>query len=470
MAKRFFVLSLLISLYLSIPVSSVLGYYTNMSADVVIGQPDFTSNTGGTSQSQFTTVNIRQVVVDPMGRMIVADQGNNRILVWNSVPTTNGKPADLVLGQPDFNSGTANNGGLSARTMNVPASVYSDGNRLFVADDSNDRVLIWNTFPTSNGQAADVVVGESNFTSTDAGTCNSSNLARPNGLWVYQNKLVVSDRSQDRILIWNSIPTANGVPADLVLGQTGFTTCSAQTISASTFIDNRGVLVDQNGKLYVADRGNRRILIWNTFPTSNGQAADVVVGQGDFTTSATNANADRIGQVLRFYVSNNRLFVSAFNSVRIFNSIPTSNGASADIVLGQTNFTDSSANSGGSTSASGFNVPAGIFEYNNKLLVTDEGNARILIFTNIISNPAIGLYPFPEAVGNGRLRMRGNVRLGQWDRYSLTRSKLTVSINGGGEGMVDSLYGNREDTHDNLYEFFHEFDPSPIPGGTEGYT
>jgi len=33
---------------------------------------------------------------------MVADTQNNRVLIWNSIPTQNNQPADLVLGQPNL--------------------------------------------------------------------------------------------------------------------------------------------------------------------------------------------------------------------------------------------------------------------------------------------------------------------------------------------------------------------------------
>ena len=38
------------------------------------------------------------------------------------------------------------------------------------------------------------------------------------------------------------------------------------------------------GKLYVADTQDNRILIYNKIPTTNNAAADVVVGQPNFTS------------------------------------------------------------------------------------------------------------------------------------------------------------------------------------------
>ena len=41
--------------------------------------------------------------------MYVADLGQNRVLVWNNIPTTNGAAADLAIGQPDLVSAIDNN-------------------------------------------------------------------------------------------------------------------------------------------------------------------------------------------------------------------------------------------------------------------------------------------------------------------------------------------------------------------------
>ena len=42
-------------------------------------------------------------------RLFVTDLGFNRVLVWNSIPTSNTAPADFALGQPDLASAVPNN-------------------------------------------------------------------------------------------------------------------------------------------------------------------------------------------------------------------------------------------------------------------------------------------------------------------------------------------------------------------------
>ena len=77
----------------------------------------------------------------------------------------------------------------------------------------------------------------------------------------------------------------NNQPADVVVGQPDFTSLSpsANSPTAKSMRGPQGVWI-QNGKLYVADTGNNRVLIFNRIPTANGAAADVVLGAPDFTT------------------------------------------------------------------------------------------------------------------------------------------------------------------------------------------
>lgn len=113
--------------------------------DAVLGQPDFVKRDSNLSQ---TGLRQPSYVHSDGQRIVVADTENNRVLIWNSIPTENGKPADIVLGQDDFNKGgTALE--PTAKRMRAPQGVWIQGNRLFVADSLFHRILIWNSFPTS---------------------------------------------------------------------------------------------------------------------------------------------------------------------------------------------------------------------------------------------------------------------------------------------------------------------------------
>jgi len=151
-------------------------------------------------------------------RLFVADSLNHRVLIWNSFPTSSGQSANVVLGQPDFTSNTLNNGGLSASSLNSPQSVYSDGTQLFVTDTNNHRILRWQTIPTSNGAAADLVIGQINFVSNNNST-STNGLSTPQQLLKSNNgKLIISDYGNHRLVYFNSTPLTNGANFDGIMG------------------------------------------------------------------------------------------------------------------------------------------------------------------------------------------------------------------------------------------------------------
>lgn len=71
--------------------------------------------------------------------------------------------ATLTLGQQAFNFNTANFPSLSAQSFDYPSNPVIADNKMFVADYANNRVLIWNSIPTSTQQAADLVLGQPNI-------------------------------------------------------------------------------------------------------------------------------------------------------------------------------------------------------------------------------------------------------------------------------------------------------------------
>lgn len=98
------------------------------------------------------------VAVDSAGNLWVADNHNNRVLRF-PFALTSGAPAeeaDLVLGQPNFSTVTE---GTGLAQMNRPASTRVDSNGVvYVADYLNYRVLVFSP-PLSNGMSASQVLG-----------------------------------------------------------------------------------------------------------------------------------------------------------------------------------------------------------------------------------------------------------------------------------------------------------------------
>jgi hypothetical protein len=373
---------------------------------VVFGQPDGKSNEG-----LRLGLDAPQDVIIVGTKLVVADQNNSRVLIWNTIPMSNHKQADIVLGQPNFTTNAPNYGGIGPATFSGSNGVASDGTKLVVGDRNNHRVLIWNTFPTTNNQPADVVVGQPNFTSNTSnnGGVLATSMTEP-WVWLGGGKLFVSDRANHRVLIWNSIPTQNPAPpADVVLGQSNMMSNTANSggVDESAISDPGRGWVDGT-RLLLPDYANHRVLIWNTLPTMNEASADLVLGQSSMNQNSPNMSGTvglaGLNGPLGVYASGNTIAVADYlnNRVAVWTSPITSNGQSATLILGQTTTSGSTANTGGISASSAFN-PCSVGGDGTKLVIADQYNHRIQIFPAVptmTGAPASFVVGQPDTVSN----------------------------------------------------------------------
>jgi sugar lactone lactonase YvrE len=258
---------------------------TGAAAAVVLGQPTFATN--GFNQ---TSIAADGVTSQPRGialannKVYVADTSNHRVLVLTT-PVTAGQQPVRVYGQPNGTLALANSGGApSAHTLDGPQGVFADASHLIVADTSNNRVLVYD--PNGAGNDASLVLGQADFSTTtvNAGGPSASSMQGPTAAYSDGTSLWVGDTGNHRVLVWRTFPTSNGQPADLVLGQASFSGVlpnrGAGAASASSLAFPSGVVV-VNGTLYVADTGNNRVVSFSTPPVASGAAADGVLGQAD---------------------------------------------------------------------------------------------------------------------------------------------------------------------------------------------
>lgn len=120
---------------------------------------------------------------------------------------------------------------------------------------------------TSEDTVADRVLGQTVFTSNTAGGGASAQSA-PSSIAVDRvatpNHLYVADTRNNRVLGYRDAAAfASGAAADLVIGQPNFcsTACnSAGAAGAASLCSPSDVAVDGLGNLYVADAGNNRVL------------------------------------------------------------------------------------------------------------------------------------------------------------------------------------------------------------------
>jgi hypothetical protein len=229
-------------------------FQTGQEADIMLSGIDF-NQTGGPL-----------LFNHPMGiatdgvHLLLADTYNNRILIWNRLPTGN-VPPDLVLGQKDFNS---NNPGRGRDQLNWPVNVATDGKRIAVADTENHRILIWNSFPAKKGSPADLVLQSQEAPGIDV---SKSTFHWPWGVWTDGQKLVITSTRGGGVLIWNQFPMKDNQPADLVLrggGKLG----TPRTITS----DGKHLIVgDHNPRMGQPGAGT---FFWKTFPTTDDQPFD----------------------------------------------------------------------------------------------------------------------------------------------------------------------------------------------------
>ena len=333
--------------------------------------------------------------------------------------------ASDLLGQIN-QDGTVNwetkaiNDNMDNRTgLSQPSAVALDdvNHRLFVYDNGNNRVLVFNLNADNTliDHIADYVIGQPDFSSTAAAVTRSGigggtapGVFSVKGALAYDSvndRLFVADDNARRVLVFNVAPShlANGMDADYEIGQpagdTAFTS-SDSAITRSGFSYIYGIAYDStNSRLFVAEPYYaRRVMVFNvaTSTMANGMNADYVLGQSDFTsTSASNTTQSSLldANLLNYDSVNDRLFVADGNNRRIMVfDVATStmaNGKDADYVLGQANFTSNTQ----ATTQSGLrdSVEDSVYDpVNDRLFVSDVNNHRIMVWDVATSTMANG--------------------------------------------------------------------------------
>jgi hypothetical protein len=447
------------------------------AASWVLGQPDFTTATTDdpfeTEMPSPTASNLNApggVAFDAVNnRLYVADTGNHRVLVFASLffldPTSgalqieNGRAADFVVGQSSLLEGRPNRGqsSPSALTLRSPGGVSLSGNNLAVADTGNHRVLLYVTSPSSPQVLPAVALGQADFNSGLAnrgGDADRGTLSGPTDVFVSANfnvngssgAVLAADTGNHRVLVWQSTSPLLGGPADVVLGQPDGTT-TEPGVSATALGSPVGVAGDlATLRIYVADRDNSRVMIYDasagivdgdagealgqatnddgesnrggepgpetlSFPgdvelarttlivSDSGnhrilgylgdslpethQDAERVVGQRDFAVGTPNARRTKLPtDGLQI---DGRLVVSDTGNHRvlIYDSVPVSGDPDPDVVLGQLSLQATRPNQGGAVSAATLNLPAHLATDGVGLAVADTANHRVLIWTTV---------------------------------------------------------------------------------------
>jgi hypothetical protein len=220
------------------------------------------------------------------GSLWVADTGHHRLLGWPALPAEDNEPASVLVGQRSFgDEGRNGRSAPGAATLNVPTGVSACGKGLALADAWNHRVMIWLEVPRRHNQPADIVLGQSDFYSVESNGGREAPAADtlfwPFGVAWDGVRLWVADTGNRRVLVWDGMPTRSGQKADLVLGQRDFS-CRDENAggapNAATMRWPHGVAFFGT-RVSIADAGNNRVMVWLQPPSRNGQGCDLVLGQ-----------------------------------------------------------------------------------------------------------------------------------------------------------------------------------------------
>lgn len=335
------------------------------------------------------------VAVDSVrDRLFVADSYNNRVLIFefDGGAIQNGALATRVLGQSDM---SGSDGGTSASRVFGPTGLTFDSaaNRLFVADKSNGRVLVFDTGFVADGENAVGVLGQWDFFSSGSAV-GPERLYNPSGVAIDETstRLYVADSFNHRIVVFDVATVDAGENAVAELGHTSldagfvFDSLCANGPGRRSFVASAIAVDPIRHRLFVADSLSSRVLVFaldgSDRPIST--SADFVLGKRDFSHCYSDGiDADRIQTPsgLAYDKTTSRLYVSdpTANRVLVFDTTNLASGMRAFGLLGQTSW---DAGGPGMVSASTMSGPSGlaIDEVLQRLFVTDENFNRVLVF------------------------------------------------------------------------------------------
>ena len=239
------------------------------TADRVFGQDNFTNRNSdfpyGTASSLAAP---NGVSIGPGNDLWVADTIGHRAVRFANAPAqpTTGASANLILGQSGFvSTGTfpPYAPGCAANRMNAPAGIFAAASgRVYVADSSNHRILVFNP-PFTNGMNAAAVIGQANLTScadNRGGTVGAATLSNPRGVFEdTDGTLFVADTGNNRVLVYNAPFGGGDLVADAVIGQPSFTSTAVTSPRPDTLYQPQAAAMGASRNLFVADGQNSRV-------------------------------------------------------------------------------------------------------------------------------------------------------------------------------------------------------------------
>ncbi len=172
-------------------------------ADAVIGQPDLCSRDYN-PQHAIWPYSVR---IGPQGAMAITDTQYYRVLLWHDWTTAFSQQADVIIGQPSFDANGQNQFGWfpQAHTLNWCYDSFFWKEGIWVADTGNSRVLWFARLPQQHNQPADNLLGQDDF-KTGSENKNSiwtteTSMYWPFSLCIEGHTMAIADTGNHRIIL-----------------------------------------------------------------------------------------------------------------------------------------------------------------------------------------------------------------------------------------------------------------------------
>lgn len=207
-------------------------------------------------------------------RILILFGFTNLLSLANPKIPVNARP-DLALGDRK-----ASQLEISARTMYLPNSVVVEPStgKVFVSDTYRNRILRYkNVASLANGAEAEEVIGQVRLDQGDIGG-GAQGLRSPRGIFLDRfGRLWVADTGNNRVLMYLSASSRTfPIFADKVLGQPNLETTNYPnrfSPSATSISDPTSVYLDKDDHLWVADSGYSRVLRFDGVSSKDNGAA-----------------------------------------------------------------------------------------------------------------------------------------------------------------------------------------------------
>jgi len=205
--------------------------------------------------------NPEAIIVDAQNRLYLADTGNHRLMVYNSVTTTGQ--------QPNYTFGVQGTSSLLENKFQFVRGMALDSqNHLFATDTYNNRVLVYNLPITSNNQKP---------------IAQFTGLSGPRAVAVDSNNNVyIADSENGQVKIFLTPIAANNytTPNDIIGEQHASNCTTTTTQTTATYLSCPiDLLLDNSNHLFVSDTPNNRMLSY----LSGASTPTGIYGQADFT-------------------------------------------------------------------------------------------------------------------------------------------------------------------------------------------